>query len=59
MESVQLDQSQENLSGYITQYKGVARYTRLLKLADQDDIKDARTSTEAIRLCLLLAKSEN
>jgi hypothetical protein len=34
MESVQLDQSQENLSGYITQYKGVARYTRLLKLAD-------------------------
>jgi hypothetical protein len=59
MESVQLDQSQENLSGYITQYKGVARYTRLLKLADQDDVKDARPSTEAIRLCLLLAKSEN
>jgi hypothetical protein len=59
MESIQGDQPKETLSSYITQYKGVSRYTRLLKLADQDDLKDTRTSIEAIKLCLLLAKSEN
>jgi hypothetical protein len=35
MESMQGDLlPQDNLSSYITQYKGVCRYTRLLKLAD-------------------------
>lgn len=40
MESIS-QQDSSTLQGYISQYKGPARYTRLLKLADSDDPKDA------------------
>lgn len=39
-----------NLEGYISQYKGMSRYTRLLKIAEGGDGQNTRI--EAILLCL-------
>jgi hypothetical protein len=49
----------ESLADYISHYKGASRYTRLLRLAECDDPRDAKVSIEAIKYCLTLAKSEN
>ena len=60
MESMIIDsQPLHTLAGYISQYKGTSRYTRLLRLADADDHHDVKLSIEAVKHCLLLAKSEN
>lgn len=45
------------LSTYISQYKGLSRYTRLLRLAETSH--DGSLAIEAISQCLYLAKSEN
>ena len=45
------------LSSYISQYRGLSRYTRLLRLAETS--QDAYLVNEAIGQCIQLAKSEN
>lgn len=45
------------LQGYISQYKGMSRFTRLLRVAETSDVP--ATQLEAIGLCLQMAKAEN
>ena len=45
------------LSTYISQYKGLSRFTRLLRLAETS--QDVNLANEAIFQCIELAKSEN
>ena len=45
------------LSTYISQYKGLSRFTRLLRLAETS--QDVYLANEAIFQCIQLAKSEN
>lgn len=49
----------QTIAGYIAQYRGNSRYTRLLKLADQDSEVETKENIEALKHCLGLAKSEN
>lgn len=43
------------LNSYISDYNGISRYTRLLKLAESSP--NPHISIEAVKLCLELSKS--
>ena len=58
MESIS-QQDSSTLESYISQYRGPARLSRLLRLADSDEASDAKVSIEALKLCLMMSKNEN
>jgi len=50
--------NKSDLQAYISQYGGMSRYTRLLKLSESPGATP-QTQVEALILCINLAKQEN